>query len=203
GVIRPLIAGDESLPGVGLLAGILTGTASAADRFEPEMQGSLWTWLVAFFTKFWVVEIVGAQPPFPPLLTVSLMLGVVLIAGVGWWLIWRRYQGQERDWLGLLLLPSEPESRSGLSDAYGLKRSLHVHLGGKCWRHAPPAGCVHDAPTIKPNAEQKKVFARATSEIAALASRAREKATERDWDLAWKQLEKKKPASGGPVPGSP
>jgi len=105
--------------------------------------------------------------------------------------------------LGLLLLPSEPESRSGLSDAYGLKRSLHVHLGGKCWRHAPPAGCVHDAPTIKPNAEQKKVFARATSEIAALASRAREKATERDWDLAWKQLEKKKPASGGPVPGSP
>lgn len=104
GVIRPLIAGDESLPGVGLLAGILTGTASAADRFEPEMQGSLWTWLVAIFTKFWVVEIVGAQPPFPPLLTVSLMLGVVLIAGVGWWLIWRRYQGQERDWLGLLLL---------------------------------------------------------------------------------------------------
>ncbi|MBE7549488.1 MAG: glycosyltransferase family 39 protein [Anaerolineales bacterium] len=104
GIIRPLIAGDESLPGVGMLAGILTGTASEADHFEAETQGSLWTWVSAFFTKFWVVEIVGAQPPFPPLFTVSLMLGVVLIAGVGWWLIWRRNQGQERDWLGLLLL---------------------------------------------------------------------------------------------------
>ncbi len=101
--------------------------------------------------------------------------------------------------MGLLSLPSEPESHSGVSDAYGMKRSLHVHLGGKCWRHLPPAGCVHDAPSIKPNAEQKKVFARATSEIAALASRAREKATESNWEQAWKQLQKEKPA----VPGSP
>lgn len=104
GIIRPLIAGDESLPGVGMLAGVLTGTVSDADRFELETQGSLLTWISAFFTKFWVVEIVGAQPPFPPYYTISLMLAIVLLAGLGWWFIWQRNQNQERGWLLLLLL---------------------------------------------------------------------------------------------------
>lgn len=103
GIIRPLIAGDESLPGVAMLAGVLTGTASAADYFEPETQGSLWTWVTTLFSKFWVVEIVGAQPPYPPIYTLGLMLGICLAAGLGGWLIWR-YHPQERGWLALLLL---------------------------------------------------------------------------------------------------
>lgn len=104
GIVRPLIAGDESLPGVALVAGALTGTASEADRFESEAQGSLWTWISAFFTKFWVIEVVGAQPPYPPIYTVLLMLGICLIAGAGWRLIWRRNQNRDRRWLGLLIL---------------------------------------------------------------------------------------------------
>ncbi len=104
--------------------------------------------------------------------------------------------------LGLFSLPAEPNP--GTSDAYGLQRSVHVHLGGKCWRHSPPAGCVHDAPKIKPTPEQKKLFSQATSAISALAGQAREKATQNQWDQAWKQLEKeKKPAPRGPVPGLP
>jgi 4-amino-4-deoxy-L-arabinose transferase-like glycosyltransferase len=104
GIVRPLIAGDESLPGVGFLAGVLTGTASEADRIEGEAQGSLWTWLVSLFTKFWVIEIVGAPPLYPPLYPLLLMLAVCLLAAAGWGLIWWRNQGQHRLWLGLLLL---------------------------------------------------------------------------------------------------
>lgn len=103
--------------------------------------------------------------------------------------------------LGLLSLPVEPNP--GMSDAYAMSRSMHVHLGGKCWMHMPAAGCVREEPKIKPTAAQKETFSKATSEIAALAGRAREKSSRNQWDQAWKQLEKEKPAPRGPVPGSP
>ncbi len=106
GTIRPIIAGDETEPGstTFFVAGVLTGTAAEADNPKKEVEGSVWDWITLFFTEFWEVEVYGQLPLYPPIFTVVIMLGICLMAAIGWGMLWKQNQGRHRLWFMTLLL---------------------------------------------------------------------------------------------------
>ncbi|NJN97486.1 MAG: phospholipid carrier-dependent glycosyltransferase [Anaerolineales bacterium] len=104
GIIRPLIAGDETEADstTFIIASSLTGTSETAETTE-ETEGSIWDWSYKFFTEFWQVEVYGKPPLYPPFYNLLLMGGVCGAAGLA--LIWDRSgnQGQSRLWLTVLV----------------------------------------------------------------------------------------------------
>ncbi len=87
---------------------------------------------------------------------------------------------------GVFALPQEKEH--GMSDAYGLERSFHVHLKDRCWEHDPPGGCVRDEPKISPTAAEKASFAKLTGIVTGLTSVATTSSNEDAWSKALKSI---------------
>lgn len=84
-------------------------------------------------------------------------------------------------------LPEEQEH--GMSDAYGFKRSFHVHLKDRCWEHYPPGGCVRSQPKVKPTAAEKASFDKLTGLVTGLTSVATSASSEDAWNAAHKSLD--------------
>jgi 4-amino-4-deoxy-L-arabinose transferase-like glycosyltransferase len=104
GVINPLIAGDTSDETSALISGFITGDRVLIDEATPgAAEGSLFDWSYAFFEQFWDVPVFGSIRLYPVEIVVFLALIFCLLAGLGWWQRWRRNEGRQRLWLGILL----------------------------------------------------------------------------------------------------